>query len=486
MPTNDNIRHSASERQGGDKYPGIDTYAFTTLKRRTKICALVAYYEDGHMKPCEFYFPENALAEVGFNCIRLSQGLQIRPWKDPQTNIYSYRNRVATFIVTEDFEVEYSPHALENSSYGQGGIPQYHISPADAKRYLIKEPEDTILPDGHISEEEYEQIMEKHQQLLIKRNLFSHLKAKSDALDILQNTTDKSTEEKTKENIETLNRHIENLIVDLAVSQEKVGDVVSQKYDHLISQIVNELEIRERKDTLIVCNVKTTQEIENTVQQIDHLTDNWVMLPQTKDETVHMAENITKKMYNYEKEMSSGGKPEIDVPQQNLSDILHINRLNEEAQNLIIRHTPKELDFSSITTLSMRTQNGPSMQIPIENIFTQDSVKTLRNAQNGIFTPLLRLQNNGSAKLLLRGNKAQLFLSQTKEQLSQRMDFLRISPRQREELLEGKALRIGTTYYTLDKDLNCLIPQTPNVDFCQQKVVSQTKIQKGPNKKLST
>lgn len=484
MQKNDNIRHSASERQGGDKYPGIDSYAFTTLKRGTKICTLVAYYENGHMKPCEFYFPEKALSEVGYNCIRLSQGLQIRPWRNPETNTYSYRNRVATFSVKEDFEVEFSPHALENRSYGQGGIAQYHISQNDAEKYLIKEPEDTILPDGQISEDEYERIMEKHQQLLIKRNLFSHLKAKSDAMDIMQNTTDKAKGEKAKENIETLNRHIENLIVDLAISQEKIGDVISEKYDNLISQIANELEIREKEDTLFICNVKTSREIEVTAQQIDHLTDNWIMFAPTKDESVNIAENITRKMDNYEQAISDGTKPEIDVPQQKLSDILHVNRLNEEAKNTMSQNAPKEMDFRKITTLSMRTQSGHSIQVPLEKIFTQKSITELHNVRNGTFTPLLQLQNNGSAKLLLLGNKAQLFLSQTKEQLAQTLDSLNIGSPQRQELLAGKELRIDSTYYKLDQDLNCLIPQSHIINSSTRKNVTQTKPSQNPNKKI--
>ena len=213
MERNEPYNRTASQRQGSDKYPGIDTYEYTTLKKDTRICALVAYYENGRMKPCEFYFPHKVLQQVDYNPIKLSQGLQISPWQTPKTGECCYRTWVATFIVAADFETEYSAKVSENPSYGTGGMIQYHIPKESAEKYLIKEPDDIFLSDGQISEEEYEVIMEKHQQILIKRNLFSYLKAKADTLDILQNTTDKEEEERTKRNLRTLDQHIEDLTI---------------------------------------------------------------------------------------------------------------------------------------------------------------------------------------------------------------------------------------------------------------------------------
>lgn len=459
MERNETYNHTASQRQGSDKYPGIDTYEYTTLKKGSRICALVAYYENGRMKPCEFYFPHKVLQQVGYNPIKLSQGLQISPWKNPKTSEYSYRTRVATFIVAEDFETEYSAKVSENPSYGAGGMIQYHIPKESAEKYLIKEPDDIFLSDGKISEEEYEAIMEKHQQILIKRNLFSYLKAKADTLDILQNTTDKEEEERTKKNLRTLDQHIEDLTIDLACSQEKIGDIHSEKYDRLINQLVIETESREEDNVLLISNVKVLKEIEEASQKISQSVD-YILTPcDTQNDATQLAENIANKIDNYEKELSSGGKPAIDVPKQNLSDFLSINQIINQWKEVMENLQPQHRNYETIDTIVVQNQNGQHQRIPIETFFTTESIASLRETRNGSLTPPLHFKGNDlTAKMFMRGNKPQLYLAQSKEQLSQTFDRIHLTSSQREELHKGGSIRLRQGQYRIDPELNCLVP----------------------------
>ncbi len=459
MERNDQSIRTASDRQGGDKYPGIDTYEYTTLKKNMRICALVAYYENGKMKPCEFYFPQKVLSQVEHNPIRLSQGLQISPWKNPKTGVYSYRTRIATFIVKEDFETEYSAKVEENPSYGKGGFLQYHISKETADKYLIKEPDDIFLPDGQISEEEYEEIMEKHQQILIKRNLFSYLKAKSDTLDILQNSSDVQEKEKARKNLRILNRHIEDLTIDLAYSQENIGDIKSGKYDRLISQLAIETESREEGNVLVLSNAKLGKEMEEVAQKIEQDTTYILLSSEPQDEAGLLAQNISKKINSYEETVSNGGKPEIDVPKQNLSDFLVINHINTLCRKVMENIQPQDYTFQTIDTLLIQRQNGQHQRIPIDEIFEPDSVSAIRSTRNGTFSVPLHLKGDGKiVKLLMRGNKPQMYFSQTKEQLDQTFDRLHLTPAQRETLYNGGDVVLRQGAFRLDPEINSLVP----------------------------
>ncbi|MBR3518952.1 MAG: hypothetical protein IKN77_02385 [Paludibacteraceae bacterium] len=469
---------TASDRQGGDKYPGIDTYEYTTLRKGTRICALVAYNEEGKMKPCEFYFPQKVLQQVGNNPIKLSQGLQISPWKNPKTGVYCYRTRVATFVVTRDFETEYSAKVEENLCYGNGGFIQYHISKETADQYLIKEPEDIFLPDGQISEEEYEEIMEKHQQILIKRNLFSYLKAKADTLDILQNASDPQEIEEAKKNLRTLNRHIEDLTIDLAYSQENIGDIKSGKYDRLISQLVIETECREEENVLVISNAKLGKEMEEMSQKIGQNTSYVLVSSDPQNEAGALAQNITKKINSYEETISNGGKPEIDVPKQNLSDFLVINHINNHCRKLLENIQPQDRTFQSIDTILIQSQNGQHQRIPIDNLFEPDSVSAIRATRNGTFSAPLHIKGNDqTAKLLMRGNKPRMYLAQTDEQLNQTFDRLHLTTSQREALHKGGKINLRQGAFRLDKEINCLVPCLSNIKGEQQNTIKR----RGPN-----
>lgn len=466
---------TASERQGGDKYPGIDTYEYTTLRKGAKICALVAYYGNGRMKPCEFYFPNKVLAEVGFNPIRLSKGLQISPWKDPETGAYSYRTRIATFTVKEDFETEYSAKVSENPSYGEGGLLQYHIPKEYADRYLIKEPNDIFLPDAQISEEEYEQIMERHKQILIKRNLFSYLKAKADTLDILQSATEQEEKERMKRNLQTLNRHIEDLTIDLAYSQESIGDIRSEKYDRLITQLVVETESREQENILLISNVIVGKEIEETSQRLNQNVELILAPYEMADDAGQLAENITKKIGEYEDELSHGGKPEIDVPKQNLSDFLVISHLNNQWKEVMANTQPSAYNYQNIDTLVIQSQSGQHQRISIEHFFTPESVSLIRGAQNGKLTPRLHFKGNAqTAKIMMRGNKPQIYLSQTKEQLAQTFERLHLTAPQRENILKGESIQLQHGSFRLDEEINCLVPCPHQAPEGQQNALKNT------------
>lgn len=459
MERNNQPIFTASVRQGGDKYPGIDSYETTLLRSGTKICALIAYFETGAMKPCEFYFPQKHLFDSHGRASILCQGLQISPWQDRRSNKFLYKNRVATYVVIKDFEVEYSPQTTENSCYGTGGMAQYHIPPEMADEYLRKEEDDILLSDAEISEEEYDLIMEKREQLLIKRNLFSYLKSKSELLDIAQNTRDKEREKEAHQHLETISQHIDYLIMDLAYSQEQIGDIASPKYDKMISLLLDEITIREEEGTLFISNVKINKEIESTSQELNEKIDYNLIVPSHHDMENSIVENISQKMESSCSPDGNDTKKEIDVAKQKLYDIIQINQFNREGKTHLLLHGMREKRLLPITRLVMQGAQGDKKEYHIWDVFDDDSIRQLQNAPNGALSPLLKIKSAEiRCKILLQGNKTQLYLQQTAEKLEEQINHLFPDIGLTEHLKRGGEVEFKQQWYKIDRDLNALVP----------------------------
>ncbi len=472
---------TASVRQGGDKYPGIDSYETTLLRSGTKICALVAYYETGGMKPCEFYFPQKHLFDSHGRASILCQGLQISPWQDMRSNKYLYKNRVATYVVIKDFEVEYSPQTTENSCYGAGGMIQYHIPPAIADEYLRKEDDETILSDEEISEEEYELIMEKREQLLIKRNLFSYLKSKNELLDIAQNTKDKERERDAHQHLEVISQHIDYLIMDLAYSQEQIGDIASPKYDKMISLLMDEITIREEEGTLLISNVKINKEIESTSEELTEKIDYNLIAPSHHEMESSIVENISQKMESSCFPNGNDKRREIDVAKQKLYDIIQINQFNREGKAHLLLHGMCEKRLPPISRLVMQGAQGDKKEFHIRDFFDDDSVRHLQSATNGALSPLLKIKNAEiRCKILLQGNKTQLYLQQTAAKLEEQINHLFPNSSIIGLLKGGGEVEYKQRRYKIDQDLNALVPvmrrETPH-----PRQTTQPKRSRGPS-----
>ncbi len=472
-----NRPYNASSKQGGDRYPGIDTYEPTILKKGTKVCSLIAYNANGTAKPYEFYFPQTTLAAVGGSARRLCEGLQISPWRNPQSGKFCYKNRVALFRVTQDLEVEYSPRITENTCYGEGGIIQYHIPPEVAKQYLVRDDEDTILTDEEIAEEEYELIMEKKEQILLKRNLFSYLKSKVDTLDIIQNAKEDDLVKEAQRNLETINLHIDNLIMDLAFSQEQISDVPSAKYDKMIALLWDEIEIREQQDTLLVNNVKISKEIDDITHSLSETVDFNLITNHSEEIVSSIERNLNEKIETSGKKISQGEIPDIDIEKHHLHDILNIQRFNTECSAFIENNGVRAKSFLPITRLIMQSQNGEKREYKIDEFLTNSSVQEMKGTYNGEMTPVLTHKESGTLmKFFMRGNKPQLYIGQSKEKLSMQLDHLRLDTSQKERLLSGGEITLYQKQFRIDAELNTLIPLYPSAkDYARAKQASRRK-----------
>lgn len=462
MASDKNQYTTVPNKQGGDKYPGIDSYEKTVLKRGSVICALVAYHDNGEMKKCEYFFPKQAITQEGINARKLSESLQIAPWEDPRSGKYLYKNRIAYFVVIQDIEVQYSANTSENTCFGEGGIPQYHIPAEIARKYLKKEGDDTLLTDEEIDEEEYELMMEKREQILIKRNLFGYLKTKAETLDILQNAKEATIAEEARRNLETINQHIEYLMMDLAFSQEQIGDILSDKYDKMITLLLNEMEIREEKETLLVSNIKIGKELDEISQTITERVNMNLITPVSSNLINDMGKDLTTKIEESERKAKLGEKPDIDVKKQRLCDILNIKEFNKEGISSIKRNGLREIDFSSITQLVMQNPDGQRKVYQLTDFLTEDSIAKLKQSKNGEMTPALKHKESGAIlKFMMHGNKPQLYIGQNKESLSLMLTRLHISPTQVETLKNGGEITLHDNKYRIDMELNTLVPSPP-------------------------
>ncbi|MBP5481978.1 MAG: hypothetical protein J6Y22_09525, partial [Paludibacteraceae bacterium] len=454
----ENIK-SASEWQGTDKYPGIDSYEKVVLKAGTELCALVSY-KNGEMCPCAYLFPKNALEIVKDDDVLLNRMLQIAPWKKSGTEECSYRNEIAMFTLKSDLEVE-TGKTSENTAYGMGGMTQYYI-PEQRFITLFNDKENglertqfengssaKILNNNIIAIEEYERIMKQESQLQMRRNLFCTQRAKLDTMDIIRNSPRQEDVELAKKNLKKLGKNISELSRNIKNSINQIGKVPSPLYDELNRRLAAEIKCREKGDNVLVLgNVKTELSSKKTADIVLERTNLSVVSVVAPDNVEAVAQNLFKKIDDYDE---SKRRNDIDVKEQNLMDVMNINRINKECQKVMADLDLNPRDFQAIERIALPTTDGKQKEYRLDDLFTETAVKKIRSAQNGKLTEPLAMKDGHIAKLMMMGDKAHLFLAQPKEKLNNVLDKMSLDDTERKRLLNGETIAYKQSHVKLDK-----------------------------------
>ncbi len=462
----ENIK-SASEWQGTDKYPGIDSYEKVVLKTGTELCALVSYDKNGRMRPCEYLFPRSELERVPGNDVLLNQMLQIAPYKNGNMEEYTYRNEVVVFKIEKDIEVEIGK-TEENSSYGMGGmtqcyIPEKHFTSFLDEKSLVfsdfKNGEKSIfLADNKIGKLEYDLIKLRHNQLQMRRNLFCAQSAKLDTLDVLQNSPRQEDVELAKKNIKKIDAKIAQLQIDIRDSVDEIGKVPSPLYDDLNRRLAAEIKCREKgENVLVLGNVKTELSSQKVTDNVLERTNLNVVSVVAPDKVEMVAQNLFKKIDDYDE---SKCRNDIDVKGQDLVDVMNINRINKDCRMIMAEQDLRSHNFQSLGSLALPTTDGKQVEHRLDEVFTEDSIQKIRSAQNGKLTEPLEMKDGRKAKLMMMGNKANLYIAQPKESLNNVLDQMSLGDTERKRLLNGETIAYKQSHVKLDKDLNCVIAGT--------------------------
>lgn len=457
---------SAAEWQGTDRYAGIDSYEKIELKAGTQVCALISYDKEGKMKPCEYLFPKEQLDQVGNDATQLSEKLQVRPFIDSMLKSGSYRSEVAMFELKRDLVVEGGKIA-ENTSYGEGGLTQYYIPATKFSNYLEdgtlkhakfgKSSEVLLLDHLSLSEKQCKEIVSKQNQLLMRRNLFCHQKAKLDAIDIIQNSPNSTDVVKAVENLEKLNGHIFQIKKDLSDSVKAIGPVRSPLYDSLNKQLAVEIKYREmHPDTLVLSNVKLKGEESRTTQEIfDKSNLNVVVIDHRQSKVEEISENLFNKMNGYKPEKEWN---DIDVKAQGLGEVMNINQINQQSKTLMQATELRIRDFSQVETIALQGSDGKMMECALASHFTEASVQKIQQGTNGELTEALEMKDGRLAKLYMEGNRAQLFLSKDRVEMEQQVNHLPIEQSDKKLLLAGGAVMCNNMLMKIDGELNAIVP----------------------------
>jgi hypothetical protein len=454
------LRKSASEWQGGDLYAGIDSYEKIKLKAGTELYALIAYNKAGKMNTCEYFFPKNELGMAKEDATKLSRMLQIAPWENPETKECSYKKELVVFKLKSETEVETGKTA-ENTAYGEGGMTQYYI-PSEGKTFndiltmsKFENGENSkILSNNGMSKEEHNIIMERLAQLQLRRNLFCVRRAKLDTMDIIQNSSRKEDVELAKRHLKNLDANILGIKSKIEKSKKEIGKVPSPLYDSLNKQLAEEIKLREGKeDVLVLGNAKVEQATKETAEVVlGNASLNVVTIEEDKAQAV--AQNLFKKIDEYDPGKNWN---DIDVKNQGLVDVMNINRINKECQKVMAEEALRPRDFQSLERIALPTSNGNAKEYRLSELFDERSVQKIRSAQNGQLTEPLQMKNGQTAKLMMLGNKAHLFLGQPKENLAPTLDKMSLGDTERKRLLNGETIAYKQTHVKLDKDLNCVV-----------------------------
>ena len=451
---------SASEWQGGDLYAGIDSYEKIKLKAGTELYALIAYNKAGKMNTCEYFFPKNELGMAEEDATKLSRMLQIAPWENPETKECSYKKELIVFKLRSETEVETGKTA-ENTAYGEGGMTQYYI-PSEGKTFndiltMSKFGDggnSKILSNNKMKKEDYGYVMERLSQLQLRRNLFCAQKAKLDTIDIIQNSAKKDDVDLAQKNLTKLDKDIFEFSRKIKDSIKRFGKVPSPLYDSLNKQLAEEIKLREGKENVLVLgNAKVEQSLKETSKVVlGNASLNVVTIEEDKAQAV--AQNLFKKIDEYDPEKNWN---DIDVKNQGLVDVMNINRINRECQKVMAEESLRPRDFQSLECIALPTSDGNAKEYRLSELFDEKSVQKIRSAQNGQLTEPLQMKNGQTAKLMMLGNKAHLFLGQPKENLAPTLDKMSLGDTERKRLLNGETIAYKQTHVKLDKDLNCVV-----------------------------
>ena len=454
---------SASEWQGGDLYAGIDSYEKIKLKAGTELYALIAYNKAGKMNTCEYFFPKNELGMAEEDATKLSRMLQIAPWENPETKECSYKKELVVFKLKSETEVETGKTA-ENTAYGEGGMTQYYI-PSEGKTFndiltMSKFGDggnSKILSNNKMKKEDYGYVMERLSQLQLRRNLFCAQKAKLDTIDIIHNSVKKDDVDLAQKNLTKLDKDIFEFSRKIKESIEVIGKVPSPLYDSLNKQLAEEIKLREGKENVLVLgNARVEQSIKHVSEVVlDNASLNVVTLEEDKAQAV--AQNLFKKIDEYDPEKNWN---DIDVKNQGLVDVMNINRINRECQKVMAEEALRPRDFQALERIALPTSDGKSKEYRLDELFDEKSVQKIRSAQNGQLTEPLQMKSGQTSKLMMLGNKANLYLAQPKEKLDNVLDKMSLGDTERKRLLNGETIAHKQTHVKLDKDLNCVVAGT--------------------------
>ena len=418
------------------------------------------------MCPCEYLFPKNALEIVKGDDVLLNQMLQIAPWYNSKTEECSYRSEVALFKLKRDVEFETGKTA-ENTAYGMGGMTQYYI-PEQKFIPLIKDKEYGIerisfengniakfLSNNQIEKEEFDTIADRLAQLQLRRNLFCTQRAKLDTMDIIQNSPRQEDVELAKWNLKKLDGKIDQLHVDIRDSVEEIGKVPSPLYDDLNRRLAAEIKCRESgENVLVLGNVKTEISSKKTADNVLERANLNVVTVVDVDKAESVAQNLFKKIDGYDE---SKPRNDIDVKGQDLVDVMNINRINKECQKVMAAQELQPRNFQVLERIALPTTDGKQKEYRLDELFTEAAVQKIRSAQNGKLTEPLTMKDGHTAKLLMMGDKANLFLAQPKESLDATLDKMGLDDTERKRLLSGETIAYKQSHAKLDKDLNCIV-----------------------------
>jgi hypothetical protein len=260
-----------------------------------------------------------------------------------------------------------------------------------------------------------------------------------------------------QKNLTKLDKDIFEFSRKIKESIEVIGKVPSPLYDSLNKQLAEEIKLREGKENVLVLgNAKVEQAFKETSEVVlGNASLNVVTLEEDKAQAV--AQNLFKKIDEYDPEKNWN---DIDVKNQGLVDVMNINRINKECQKVMAEESLRPRDFQSLERIALPTSDGKAKEYRLSELFDEKSVQKIRSAQNGQLTEPLQMKNGQTAKLMMLGNKAHLFLGQPKENLAPTLDKMSLGDTERKRLLKGETIAHNQTHVKLDKDLNCVVAGT--------------------------
>ncbi|WP_019640574.1 hypothetical protein [Paenibacillus fonticola] len=234
--------------QGYDDFPGIDQYKDTIIKAGTELVKLEPS-RSGYFTTREVY--ESLRKEGKVSAIEMSEGLQVAPWMNPRTNQYEYRSKVSFTVLEHDIVAAYGEQTLANQEYGEGKFVQIYIAGYDGvnrennESFGLKEIGSEELSDNVISKQEWGIIQDKHEQHLLKRDLFCYQKCKDDLSALMYETSDASVRDFCETQLQEINSCISEYTEDIEQSNEIIGLLNAPTYDEKNSYLNSKTIYRE-------------------------------------------------------------------------------------------------------------------------------------------------------------------------------------------------------------------------------------------------
>lgn len=412
---------TAAEWQGTDRYPGIDAYEKKTLPCGTKLYALVYRGVDNKFDTPAYFFDEKALEGIGDDSTQLNERLQIRPYSGDGLTA-SYRAEVVVYELKKDLEFEYG-QTRENGAYGKGNFTQFYMPDkvvmANVENGAMKQEAGPgiFLSNSTLTEEQYGDLKLRQNQILLRRNLFCHLKAKLDTMDVIQNSPNLGDVEQAKENLKKLNGDICEIKRTLKDSIKRIGSISSPRYDRLNKQLSEEIGFREsHPNALFLTNKDLKIEADRIAKDIDGKSAYKIVTVNGKDEVAEISKNLSEKMDKYNP--AKGDKNEINVGKAGLelTDVLDANRFNREAKQRMDTGELRQMDYSKMDTIALQKQDGTIEKYELSKLFDGESVKKLQQIKNGGRSDTLLMKDGRTEAVLdVRGNSAVLLLRKDKD-----------------------------------------------------------------------